>query len=260
MRKFSVFLAAAMSLAAVLGMCGVAWADGYVGDKGFAPVPAYSWSGVYMGIDAGYGWGDSDITEIPLQILGIIPPSFSGSNNINGGIGGVHLGMNKQFGNFVVGGEFRLSGAEINGSTSDCAGLTTFVGAPAIVGFNCKTDVNWVAAALARLGYAQNRWLVYGTLGWAVAGVDYNSAIVIPPGAPIITLPSGENDTADGFAFGGGVEYAIWDSVSLGVEYTRMNLESKGSGLFLGGILSSGDRDVDLNTVTARLNVKWGGP
>jgi opacity protein-like surface antigen len=194
-----------------------------------------------------------------LQILGLIPASFSGSNNVNGGLGGVQFGMNKQFDHIVIGGGFRLDGANINGSTGDCAGLTTTVGAPAIVNFNCSTTVNWVATALARVGYAQDRWLAYGTLGWAVAGVDYKSSINILPGIPLVSLPSGTNDTADGFAFGAGLEYAIAESVTLGVDYTRMNLKDNGAGLFLGGIVSSGSREIDLNTVTARLNVKWGG-
>ncbi|MCZ7595017.1 MAG: outer membrane beta-barrel protein [Hyphomicrobium sp.] len=258
MRKFSVFSAAAVSLATVVGLGAAASADGYDrGSKGFVAPPAYSWSGVYMGVHGGYGWGDSDITEEPLQILGVPFPPLSSSSDVDGGLGGVQLGMNKQFGNWVVGGEFRLSGADISGSTNDCLGLSGLGIPPGV--FNCDTNVNWVAAALAKLGYAQNRWLIYGTAGWAVAGVDYGSSIVIVPGFPVITLPSGENDTADGFAFGGGVEYAFTESVSFGVEYTRMELESEGSGLFLGGILSSGDREIELNTVTARLNVKWGG-
>jgi len=221
-----------------------------------------------MGVHGGYTWGDSDIKELPLQIQGIaipvgIPRSFNSSNNVDGGLGGVHLGMNKQYGNVVIGGEFRLSGAQIDGSTRNCAGLTTFVGPLLAAGetarFNCSTDVNWVAAALARIGYASNRWLIYGTLGWAVAGVDYQSSIFLSDGVDSLNLVSGENDTADGFAFGGGVEYAFSDGVSFGVEYTRMNLKSDGSGLFLGGIVSRGDRDVDLNTVTGRLNFKFGG-
>ncbi len=247
----------ALSFAAILGLTELAFADGYdrPGGKGFV-APAYDWSGVYMGVHGGYAWGDSEITEIPLQILGIIPPSFTGSNDIEGGLGGVHLGMNKQFNHWVIGGEFRLSGADISGATSDCAGLTSVVGIPGI-SFNCDTSVNWLATALAKVGYAENRWLVYGTAGWAVAGVDYKSSIAIFP--PFLTLPSGQNDTADGFAFGGGIEYAVADSVSLGVDYTRMDLSADGSGVFLGGILSSGSRDIELNTVTARLNIKWGG-
>jgi outer membrane immunogenic protein len=258
MRKVSVFSTAAMSLAAVVGLGGVAWADGYVsGGKGFAPPPVYSWSGVYMGVHGGYGWGDSDLTENPLQIFNVPFPALSSSSDVDGGLGGVQLGMNKQFGNWVVGGEFRLSGADISGSTDDCLGLGGLGVPPGV--FNCDTNVNWLATALAKLGYAQDRWMVYGTAGWAVAGVDYGSSIVIVPGFPFLTLPGGENDTADGFAFGGGVEYAFTESVSFGVEYTRMELESEGSGLFLGGILSSGDREIELNTVSARLNVKWGG-
>ena len=261
MRKLSLFSVAAVALASVvgsvMGVSGDAAADGYRDSKSFVPPPVYSWSGVYMGVHGGYGWGEADLTEQPLQILGVPFPPLSSSSDVDGGLGGVQLGMNKQFGNWVVGGEFRLSGADISGSTNDCLGLGGLGVPPGV--FNCDTNVNWVATALARLGYAQDRWLAYGTAGWAVAGVDYGSSIVIVPGFPIITLPGGESETADGFAFGGGVEYAFTDSVSLGVEYTRMQLESEGSGLFLGGILSSGDREIELNTVTARLNVKWGG-
>jgi opacity protein-like surface antigen len=228
-----------------------------------------------MGVHGGYGWGESDISEQPLQIafdgVEFIPSSLNSSHDIDGGLGGVHLGMNKQYGHFVIGGEIRLSGAQIDGRTSNCGGITSLVGGAlndadiddVDVTFNCDTTVNWVAASLARLGYASNRWLVYGTAGWAVAGVDYKSSInvtVDPLVFPLaVRLPSGENDTADGFAFGGGFEYAFGDGISFGVEYTRMNLKSEGSGLFLGGVLSSGDRDIDLNTVTGRLNVKWGG-
>jgi outer membrane immunogenic protein len=266
MRKAT--LASIISLTAVIGT-GIgtssdANADGYVRDKSFAPLPVYNWSGVYFGVNGGWGGGQSDIKEFPLQITGVpIPSELSGSNNINGGLGGVQLGLNKQWGPWVLGGEFRLSGARIDGSTNDCAGATTAIAnivGPGMATLNCQTDVRWIAAGLGRLGYAWNRWLTYGTLGWAVAGVDYTSSVTVTPGANLtITVPSGANDTADGLAFGGGVEYAVTDSVTFGVEYTGMNLESKGSGVFVGGVVTSGSREIDLNTVTARLNLKLGG-
>ena len=126
---------------------------------------------------------------------------------------------------------------------------------------NCQTDVRWIAAGLGRLGYAWNRWLTYGTLGWAVAGVDYTSSVTVTPGANLtITVPSGANDTADGLAFGGGVEYAVTDSVNIrGRVHRHESSSSKGSGVFVGGVVTSGSREIDLNTVTARLNLKLGG-
>ena len=45
----------------------------------------------------------------------------------------------------------------------------------------------------------------------------------------------------------------------LGVQYLHANLESQGEGLFLGGVFTNGRRDVDLDTITARLSYKWGG-
>jgi opacity protein-like surface antigen len=69
-------------------------------------------------------------------------------------------------------------------------------------------------------------------------------------------LPSGSNDTADGFAYGAGIEYAVTDSVTFGVDYLGATLNDNGGGLFLGGIVTSGSREVDFNAVTARLNLK----
>lgn len=46
-------------------------------------------------------------------------------------------------------------------------------------------------------------------------------------------------------------------NMSLAVEYLRHDLKSDGSGLLLGGVLTSGSRDLELDTVTAKLNIKF---
>lgn len=240
------------------GVSNVSFADGYQSPgKGFVPPPTFNWSGVYAGVHGGYGWGDSEIVE---HFLEAPPPNiirFQTSFDAQGGLGGIHLGMNKQFGNFIIGGELRLSGAQIDGSTNDCLGIAQGI-APEVA--RCNAEVSWMAIALARLGYAHNRWLVYGTLGWAVAGVDYIASYSNEAGMTV--SKGGANDTNDGFAFGGGVEYAFSNSVSAGIEYTRLNLESSpGDTLFrpvAPGFLS-GDRDIDVETVTGRLNFRLGG-
>ncbi len=129
----------------------------------------YSWTGAYGGVHLGGGWGNAEITENLPNILGILPPSISSGHDIDGMLGGVHVGVNRQYGNVVVGAEFRLSGGDISGSSGDCLGLTTVAAGIATV--ECDTSVNWMASAMAKLGYAWDRFLVYGNVGWAVAGV-----------------------------------------------------------------------------------------
>ena len=222
------------------------------------PRVGYNWSGVYGGVSAGGAWGDSKIRE-NLPTLGpFLPASISSKHDVDGFIGGVHLGMNRQFGNIVVGTEINFSGGNIDGSTGDCLGLTTLVGVPP-VSFNCKSSVNWVASALFKAGYAWDRWLAYGMVGWAVAGVDHRFSLDIPIPVFPISLASAVNETADGWAFGGGLEYAFASGVSFGIEYTHINLEADGSGLVAGGIVTTGSRDIDLDIVKVRLNWKWNG-
>ena len=240
------------------GGTGVASADGYEGG-GLKDTygPAFSWSGVYMGVHGGYGWGDADFEENLFQVAGIIPNSLSEDFDVDGGFGGVQLGMNKQIGNLVIGGELSLSGAEISGSSGrDCFNIATLTAG--FVEAGCDAELNWLLTGLARVGYAFDRTMIYGTAGWAVAGIDYNAELNIPLIAGL-SLPSGANDTADGFAFGAGFEYAVADWASIGVQYLHADLKSDGSGLLLGGILTSGERDIDLDTASARLNIRWGG-
>jgi outer membrane immunogenic protein len=216
---------------------------------------------VYGGIHAGGAWGDSNLTENLPNLLGILPPSISSSHEVDGAIGGVHVGVNKQFGNIVLGGELRLSGADISGSTGDCFGLTSLVNtvAPGVATVGCDSSVNWMASAVARLGYAWDRWMVYGNVGWAVAGVDHTATLAVDPTLLPLSLSWGANDTADGITYGGGVEFALTNSVLLGVEYTRTELEADGEGLLLGGLLTTGSRDINLDEIKARLSFKFGG-
>lgn len=217
----------------------------------------FSWSGVYGGAHVGGGWGDATLTENLPNIFGFLPPSISSGHDMDGGIGGVHIGVNKQFGHIVLGAELRLSGSGISGSNGDCFGLTTLAGGLATV--ECDSSVNWIGSAMAKLGYAWDRWMVYGNLGWAVAGVDHRATISVDPMLLPLSLASATNETADGLSYGIGVEFAATENIVFGLEYTRTELQADGSGLLLGGVLTTGSRDIDLDEVKARLSYKFGG-
>lgn len=250
-------LVAAGALA--LGMSGAALADGMPARTyRTAPAAVYNWSGLYFGAHTGFGWNDVELTEnLSVTIGGVQPPGFPlrSSHDGDGWLGGVHLGGMKQFGAIVIGAEVSLSGANIEGSGGNCLGITTL-----IAGLNstCDTSVNWLTTVLGRLGYAHDRVLVYGTAGWAVAGVDHRLSLNIPLG-PGIGLNWSQQDVADGFAYGAGFEFAITKDIIVGMQYLHANLDSRGEGLLLGGLITTGTRDLDLDTLTARLSFKWGG-
>jgi outer membrane immunogenic protein len=252
MHKFA-FVAGAL---AFVGVCGVAQADGNRAGPFYAS-PGYNWSGVYFGAHIGGGWGDVDALEsLSISFGGTPLLSGSQSHDTSGWLGGVQLGAMKQFGSFVVGTEFSFSGADISGSGGNCFGITT-----ATTGFidaNCHTNINWLLTGLAKAGFARDRWMAYGALGYAVAGVDH-SVTVSSPFLPGLQASWSQQDTAYGVAYGAGFDFALGKDFTLGVQYLHANLESRGEGLFLGGVISNGRRDIDLDTITARFSYKWGG-
>ena len=73
------------------------------------PAPASAWTGFYVGLNAGYAWGNSDLRQIfdlgPTPVTG--PPSLTPS----GFIGGGQAGYNWQIGQSVFGGGDRLQRA-----------------------------------------------------------------------------------------------------------------------------------------------------
>src|SRR5487761_36315 len=71
--------------------------------------PVYNWTGWYAGGNIGYSWGNADSTYTD---HGFAPPtSFSGSEQLDGIIGGAQVGYNWQIGNWVYGLETDFQGS-----------------------------------------------------------------------------------------------------------------------------------------------------
>ena len=78
--------------------------------------PLYSWTGIYLGGNVGYGWGNSQ-TDVTLAGAGVL----FGSNSrfkMDGAIGGGQVGYNYQTGNIVWGVETDLQAADQAGSAT----------------------------------------------------------------------------------------------------------------------------------------------
>src|ERR1035441_6968515 len=93
-----------------------------------APVvaPLYNWTGPYIGIAGGYGWGHSNQTDPGISTTGTTGTTgpADGSYLVSGGILGGTLGYNWQQGPWVFGVEGDYSWADINGSSNVCGPTT----------------------------------------------------------------------------------------------------------------------------------------
>jgi len=188
--------------------------------KDAAPVVyerAFSWTGLYIGANVGYGWSDVDWHDS-------IGP---GSHDGNGVLAGGQIGYNLQSGQFVFGVEADMSGAWVDGSNACCG-----------------HQFNWVGSARGRAGIAfnGNRTWLYGTGGAAWADVDYTA-----PGV------SGFSNTHFGWVAGGGVEHMLTQNLSARVEYLHYSFD-EATGL-VGGITTTAQPTLD--TVRFGLNLKF---
>src|SRR5215475_6844266 len=128
-------------------------------------VPAFSWTGCYIGGNVGGGWGRETASAPTLA------PGISVSGDTSGVIGGGQIGCNYQFApNWVIGIEGDGSAADIKGdATATVLGITG----------TARARTDWIASVTGRIGWAADRWLVYAKGGAAWAGDNYSADVPI---------------------------------------------------------------------------------
>jgi outer membrane immunogenic protein len=191
------------------------------------PAPAFSWTGWYVGLNAGYGWGNpkDDVSTLPSPALFNEAPFTIGIHS-KGFVGGGQLGYNWQSGPVVVGFEADISGAHISG-TGTFGPIFTFAPSVPFPGSfeNATETVRWLNTDRVRLGYTPTgQWLLYATGGVAVGRVSYSTNQQAVPGFAGLTFNSTGNATRTGWAAGGGSEWAINHNWSIKAEYLFFDL------------------------------------
>jgi outer membrane immunogenic protein len=184
-----------------------------------SPTPVYNWTGIYVGLNGGYGWGNQD----PLNL---ITNRFDGSSvAFSGGVFGGTAGAQIQSGHVVIGFEADLDWAGMKGSATF---IPTIGGVPINpAAISATTNIDWESTARARVGYAQDNWLFYATGGFAILGTKaaFTPALGVTCGTYGIANCSGTNKQI-GAALGAGVEYGITQNVSAKLEYLYITAAS----------------------------------
>jgi outer membrane immunogenic protein len=185
----------------------------------YTAAPAYAnWTGLYVGLNVGYGFGKSS-WDFPAV-----------SPDPKGALVGGTLGYNFQTGVWVWGIEGDMAYSMMKGSAT--CGI-----------FSCETSVGWLATARARIGYAGwNNWMPYITAGGAMADVKASNPA------------SGDaSKNMLGWAAGAGIEYAFLGNWSAKLEYLYVDLGKFDCSVGCGALTD----DVSFKANLVRLGVNY---
>ena len=173
----------------------------------FVAVPVFTWSGLYVGANAGYGFaGDGTVTTTGNQAIttsnvanGFRPASQK--LEADGFVIGGQIGYNYQIGSMVLGLETDIQYTDLSKSSSYLSSR----GDPA----SFRTSTSYLGTVRGRIGYAFDRWMIYATGGLAYGDVysraTFNS--FIPPNG--VQFNGTKSGTETGYTVGAGVEYAF---------------------------------------------------
>jgi outer membrane immunogenic protein len=174
------------------------------------PPPAYTWTGIYLGANVGYGWGQ----QTPMSL-------FTGNFNAfdyqaNGWLGGVTAGAQIQSGHTLLGIEGDIAWTDVKGSGTG----PVYLNNTAIGTATLSSKLSSISTLRARVGYAADNWLLYGTGGVAItresSTLTSSTFICGSAGNPSCASPT---DWHVGLAVGAGLEYGITQNLSTKIEY-----------------------------------------
>lgn len=213
-------------------------------------IEAFNWSGFYVGVHGGYGWGHTLDTN---------NPNASGQT-LTGGFGGAQIGYNYQLQNNVVLG--LEADVAYSGIGKDWGGATQYDP------YYGEDNIDWFGTVRARVGYSADRFLPYltGGLAWANVehklGCDGNRSPLPPRGCSIAAFETSKSDTAWGWTVGAGVEYAITNNVTVKAEYLYTDLGTNDVTLVDPNIaptnpINNREFDTTFNSVKLGLNYKF---
>ncbi|RWM08084.1 outer membrane protein [Mesorhizobium sp.] len=189
--------------------------------------PGFDWTGYYAGLQAGYGWGRSDIA-------GTEGEPFAASLDLDGGFVGGHVAGLWQFNQAVIGARAELNYSAVDGSAQLSPGNSVGI------------DIKWLGSVNAEAGLAADRWLVYGVGGVAFAGIETSQNA---------GTGFAETRTGTGWTIGAGVDYALSNNIVVGAQYRYYDFGKEH--FDVPDDFSDRDQDVKLHTLGVNFSYKF---
>jgi outer membrane immunogenic protein len=221
------------------------------------PAPVYSWTGWYVGLNAGGGWQTTTIDNSVISnstlsggeaLIPALNAAIPQQLNLHpsGFIGGGQIGYNYQFApNWVAGLEGDFQGANIKGTASAANTAVDPTGSLITVAGTGSQKIDWFGTLRGRLGWLPvDPLLVYATGGLAYGHVQTDVSFLgirspIGQAAPLNgSSTTSQSDTRAGWTLGGGSEWMFAPSWTVKAEYLYYDLgtETLNQTLALSGI------------------------
>jgi outer membrane immunogenic protein len=206
----------------------------------------YDWSGLYLGTDGGFGRETAQGTLTDVAGTRLATYNY----RVAGPLAGLFVGGNYQLNRIVLGAEGDWQWSNLTGNNQTLAPLGAAGAFPAGP-FTISTTVKDYASIRGRMGFAFDRFLAFGTAGWAWGNPSSSYALV--GGAPFVNQGGG----SAGWTAGAGLDYAFTDAVFGRLEYRYTSLATAG---FVNVASNSADRPnhVPISDLRAGLAYKFG--
>ena len=242
----------------------------------FTPVPVFTWTGAYFGINAGYAFDASSNSTSTFAVpapYGNGTTAYFSQRNQEGFTGGGQIGYNWQLtpgSGVVIGVEADAQYLDF-GRNRNSAFITGGALAPGYYVTDPRglSSLDFFGTVRGRLGYAFDRTLVYGTGGFAYGSGSADRSF---------GGYAGNDSFRTGYAVGGGIEYALptdsWlnffrsSAVTVKVEglYVNLDRNTRNQGAFVINAANNfpvvynniGRRSDEFAVIRAGLNYKFG--
>lgn len=174
------------------------------------------WTGAYIGLQASAVDGTNSL-DTGEDVF-----------DFSGGLYGVHVGYDYDFGRFVLGGEFQYDQGSVGSDLT-----------PAFGGGDAGIDLDWVARLKLRAGYDLGRTLIYATGGASRASASTSPGFV-----------GKDPGQMDGTFLGAGISFQITDQFTAGAEVLADRF-----GDFENSTLT--DTETDLTSISLRVGYRF---
>ena len=232
-----------------------------------APVVAapFTWSGFYIGVHAGVGWGKNQWRDFydPLNPTSSLPGPDA-DYRVQGAIAGGQIGFNWQVDWAVFGIEADASWAHIKGDgNNDPATVVGPSGTGCLdQGDPCRSKIDSLGTITGRFGVAFDRTLLY-VKGGAAWVHEKHTVGFTDLAFPASSYSGTTSKTLWGWTIGGGAEFAVSPNWSAKIEYNYIDLRDEqftftfSPPQFFG---AAGTLEQQLHVIKLGVNYRFGGP